>query len=236
MHPSATVSVFRATLANMAGAAADRAATNRANAQHSTGPRTQSGKRRSSLNALRHGLTARSAVLPTEDPVEYQQHCRGFQDEYQPATPTEAQLVKLLADTSWRLNRIPLLEADVLSRAMNPPSEEAAIRFDIVDAHRLVGNLSLHSARLSRQFQKALDQVRNIQSERRDRERRDLRQAAALSELHKHKGIPWQPSDHGFVFSKEEVERHAERLIRQNEAYHFDYVRFDMPTRLVTGR
>ncbi len=55
IQPSATVSVFRATI-------------NRQNAQHSTGPRTEAGKRRSSLNALQHGLTATSAVLPSEDP------------------------------------------------------------------------------------------------------------------------------------------------------------------------
>jgi len=33
----------------------DRAAVNKANAQHSTGPRTEAGKQRSKLNALRHG-------------------------------------------------------------------------------------------------------------------------------------------------------------------------------------
>ena len=33
----------------------DRAATNRGNAQKSTGPRTEAGKQRSKLNALRHG-------------------------------------------------------------------------------------------------------------------------------------------------------------------------------------
>src|ERR1700694_979777 len=111
-----------------------RAATNRANAQHSTGPRTEAGKQRSSLNALRHGLTAQTAVLPTEDPAAYQRHIQQFLDEYQPATPTETQLVHDLANTAWRLNRIPLLEADLLSRAANPPPEQAAIAFDIVDA------------------------------------------------------------------------------------------------------
>jgi len=49
--------------------AAKRAATNRANAQNSTGPRTEPGKQRSSLNALGHGLTAQTAVLPSEDPI-----------------------------------------------------------------------------------------------------------------------------------------------------------------------
>ncbi|MBZ5609864.1 MAG: hypothetical protein LAP38_16510 [Acidobacteriia bacterium] len=182
-------------------APADRAAINRANSQFSTGPRTDSGKQRSSLNALRHGLTAASAVLPSEDPAAYDAHRRAFFAEYQPAARTETQLVQELADTSWRLNRIPLLEADVLHRAANPPNEQAAIDFDIVDAHRLLNNLSIESQRLSRQFQKALDQLRDIQADRRERERRDLKDAAALLELHNHKGVPFDPADHGFVFS-----------------------------------
>src|SRR5580693_10115073 len=115
----------------------DRAAINRANSQHSTGPRTAAGKQRSSLNALRHGLTAASPVLPSEDRSAYEDHRRSFLDEYRPATPTESQLVQELIDTSWRLNRIPLLEAALLDRAANPPTEQAAIDFDIVDAHRL---------------------------------------------------------------------------------------------------
>jgi hypothetical protein len=206
----------------------DRAAINRANSQHSTGPRTEAGKQRSSLNALSHGLTAASAVLPSEDPAAYETHRRRFLEEYQPATPTETQLVQELIDTSWRLNRIPLLEADVLNRAANPPDEQARIDFDIVDAHRLINNLSIQSSRLSRQFQKALDQLRDIQADRRERERHQLKDAAALVELHKHKGIPWEPADDGFVFSKDQVELTARRLMRQNEARHVGYVRFDM--------
>ena len=96
----------------------NRAAANRANSQHSTGPRTEAGKQRSSQNALRHGLTARTPVLPSEDQAAYHQHCRKFENEYQPATATETQLVQELADTSWRLNRIPPLEADLFDRAL----------------------------------------------------------------------------------------------------------------------
>src|ERR1700683_3738447 len=99
-----------------------RTAINRANSQHSTGPRTDSGKQRSSLNALRHGLTAASPVLPSQDPAAYDPPRRAFFDEYHPATPTETQLVQKLADTSWRLNRIPLLEADLFSQNPNPQS------------------------------------------------------------------------------------------------------------------
>jgi len=146
--------------------APDRAAINRANAQHSTGPRSPEGKARSSRNALCHGLSSRSALLSSEDRAAYESHCRQFFDEYQPATPTEAQLTQELADTTWRLNRIPALEADLLHRAAHPASEEAAIAFDIVDAHRTLAMLGLHGSRLSRQFQKALQQLREIQADR----------------------------------------------------------------------
>jgi hypothetical protein len=212
---------------------APRTRANRANSQHSTGPRTEAGKQRSSLNALRHGLTAASPVLPSEDPAAYQDHRRRFFDEYQPATPTETQLTQELADTSWRFNRIPLLEADVLARAAAsvPPHRETAqeITFDIVDAHRLLANLGIQGHRLSRQFQKSLDALRDIQAGRAERERRDLNDAAALLEFHKHKGIPWEPADHGFVFSKDRVERFARRKIHLNASRHIEYALFHMP-------
>jgi hypothetical protein len=216
-------------------APANRAAVNRANAQHSTGPRTAAGKHHSSLNALRHGLTAQTVVLPSEDPAAYETHRRQFLDEYQPATATETQLVQELIDTSWRLNRIPLLEADLLARAANPPNEQAAINFDIVDAHRLIASINLQGTRLSRQFQNALDKLRQIQDDRQDRERRDLRDAAALLELYKHKERPWDPADHGFVFTKQQVERAAERMLRQNEARHVEQVRFHMAPQMQPG-
>jgi hypothetical protein len=170
------------------------------------------------MNALTHGLTSRTPVLPTEDPATYQLHCRQFFDEYQPATPTETQLTQEIADTSWRLNRIPLLEADLLSQDPNPQT--------IIPR---LATLGLHYTRLSRQFQKAVDHLREIQSERRHDQERDLKNAAALLELHKHKGIPWEPADHGFVFSKDQVERFAERAVRLNEARHIEHVRFHMP-------
>jgi hypothetical protein len=206
----------------------DRAAINRANSQHSTGPRTEAGKQRSSLNALRHGLTAASPVLPSEDPSVYEGHRRRFFDEYRPATPTESQLVQELVDTSWRLNRIPLLEADVLARAAAPVPPDEEITFDIVDAHRLIANLAIQGSRLSRQFQKSLETLREIQADRAERERRDLNDAAALLEHHKHKGIPWEPADHGFVFSKELVERIAKHKKDLNASRHVEHVLFHM--------
>jgi len=215
-------------ITSLHGSPVDRTAINRANSRHSTGPRTDSGKQRSSLNALRHGLTAACAVLASEDRAAYDTHCRGFFDEYQPATPTETQLTQELVDTAWRINRIPSLEATLLDRAANPPTEQARIDFDIVDAHRALATLGLHYQRLSRQFQKTVDHLREIQSERRREEKRDLEHAAAILELHKRKGMPYDLAQDGFVFSKDQVEAFSDRLKRLNESRHIEHVLFHM--------
>jgi hypothetical protein len=102
-----------------------RAAINRANSEHSTGPRTTAGKQRSSLNALRHGLTGHVVVLPTEDQTAYQRHLLRFVDQFQPKGALEEQLVQSLGDTTWRLNRVPATEATFLPsppRTISTPS------------------------------------------------------------------------------------------------------------------
>ena len=187
------------------GTASHRAAINRANSAHSTGPRTETGKQRSSLNALSHGLTAKTVVLPTENPATYQRHIQQFLDEYQPATATETQLVHEIANAAWRLNRIPFLEAELFSEDPNPQT-----------LIPMLATLGLHGSRLSRQFQKGLEQVRDIQEDRRRLERRQLTEAAEIFLRHQHKGLPWEPVDDGFVFSKQkqQVERHARQLMR----------------------
>src|ERR1019366_1586749 len=84
----------------------DRAAINRQNAQKSTGPRTEAGKKRSSLNALRHNLTGQIIIIMTEEGMQaYKKFTQGFHDDLQPKGALETQLVQTMADCSWRLNR-----------------------------------------------------------------------------------------------------------------------------------
>ena len=79
--------------------------TNRANAQRSTGPVTAEGKPAASRNAL----------LPGEDPIAYQSHLRGYQLEYQPQDPYQQHLVDELASLAWRMDRVPVFEASLIS-------------------------------------------------------------------------------------------------------------------------
>jgi hypothetical protein len=102
----------------------NRVEINRANAQHSTGPKTEAGKQRSSLNALRHGLTSQIVVMPTEELEAYQLHLKSFTEEYDPKGATESNLVQALADASWRLNRVVALETNLLTcESESPPGQ-----------------------------------------------------------------------------------------------------------------
>ena len=100
-----------------------RSAINRSNAQHSTGPKSAEGKKASSLNALRHGLTGQIIVMPNEDLTAYQLHVKSFTDDLQPVGAIEINLVQALADTSWRLNRVTAFENNVQAYAV-PGSDD----------------------------------------------------------------------------------------------------------------
>jgi hypothetical protein len=189
---------------------------NRANAQHSTGPKTEAGKWRSSLNALRHGLTGQIVVMPTEDLECYESHLKSFVDEYNPKGATEAQLVQQLADTSWRLNRAASLETNLLTLAaarLPDPLTEApdevqhvmAIAAALESRSKALMNLSLHTQRLSRQYERTITQLRALQKTRLAEENRQLDDLVDIMEMYESRGETYNPSNDGFVFTKEEI-------------------------------
>ena len=90
---------------------------NRNNAKKSTGPRTDEGKQRISQNALKHGLLARDAVLPGEDPAVFDRHFRDFEDTIEPQNALEFALVRQIADAEWRLRRLARIETAFLADA-----------------------------------------------------------------------------------------------------------------------
>jgi hypothetical protein len=88
---------------------------NRQNAKHSTGPRTEIGKRRSRRNAIRHGLTAETVIDILEDPADYRAFERAIKSDYSPQTAIEGQLVSRLASLLWRLRRAVIVESGLLN-------------------------------------------------------------------------------------------------------------------------
>ena len=95
-------------------------AANRKNASRSTGPKTASGRQRMRLNAMTHGLTARTVVLPGEDAEALRRRVEAFKDDVQPRGALEDYLVERAAHVSWQLDRADRTIAARLTDAMPP--------------------------------------------------------------------------------------------------------------------
>src|SRR6202171_873426 len=204
---------------------AARTARNRANAAHSTGPKTEAGKKRSSLNAYRHGLTGQTIILPAEDLVAYQDFTRTFFNDYKPVGTLEKQLVQCLADTFWRLNRVAALEHNLMGLGFNEHSNsistehpEAHPDLVITKAMReetpALAVLGLHTARLARYLIETLKDLNDAQETDRATEATLFREAAALFQMDQKQGLPYNPSEDGFVFSTTEIETFIRRKPR----------------------
>ena len=94
-------------------------AANRANACHSTGPKTPEGKAAVRLNACGHGLLARDAVLPGEDANAFEDLFNQLRAHYLPVGPIEEFLVARLTNTMWRLQRVPRAETELFHSRMH---------------------------------------------------------------------------------------------------------------------
>lgn len=163
-----------------------RLAANRHNAQASTGPKTNEGKGRSSLNALKTALTGRTVLLPTDDVERYRDHVNAWAVEYKPVGPRECLLVQAIADSYWRSERIVRLEfalfaqghADLEREATNDdpnalldPNHNSTIELQtLLRFEKQLRNLHIQEARLNRQREKDKKELALIQSERGERE------------------------------------------------------------------
>jgi hypothetical protein len=149
----------------------------RENAKHSTGPRTDSGKKRSSLNAVRHGLTGQIIVHTPEDQEAFTKHCDGIRKDLDTVGALETNLAQAIAEDYWRLNRARALEnsifalgqIDHLPEDSDDPDVDAALaqgRTWIAHARELQ-LLSLYESRIRRSVEKNTAELRALQNKRR---------------------------------------------------------------------
>ncbi|MBV9396720.1 MAG: hypothetical protein JO062_02000 [Bryobacterales bacterium] len=210
-----------------------RAAVNRQNAARSTGPVTPEGKRRACLNALRHGLTGQTVVLPEDDLAAYQKHCAQFHAELNPKGLLETKAVQTIADTSWRLDRIRAMENNLFSLGFHEfsselASEDPAIHAALAQAKSLdsrgdlLAKLSLYEQRLNRTLEKAKTELRQLQKERAAAREQALESAAQIRNLKEALNQPWRPEQHGFEFSSRELNIWMDRREIAKQAVKFE--------------
>jgi hypothetical protein len=146
-----------------------RLAANRADAQLSTGPTSETGKNTSSLNAVKTGL---------DDAEAHRQHLAAYEAEYRPVGLRECELVQSLADTRWRLNRIPGLEAAIY--ALGRTEFEGVVEEELIELHtylkyeKSLRNLQLQESRLLRRYGKEIAELRALQRGRENRDEAEL--------------------------------------------------------------
>jgi hypothetical protein len=161
---------------------AARRAAARANGAKSQGPVTPEGKAKSSLNAISHGLTASTLVLTTESKEKYEAVLASYREEYDPQGPTENALVEQLTAAEWLQSRTASMITALMDTTMDRMEKEISNEFEHIDnAVRTTlafGNqadnsttlalLNRYATRHARDYHRALRQLREIQSERRD--------------------------------------------------------------------
>jgi hypothetical protein len=187
----------------------------------STGPRTPEGKAVASHNALRHGLTGRVVVLPTEDMNIYRAFCKELMAELAPGTPLERQYAQTFCDTQWRLNRARSYEDSMLALG----HFELAHSIDAEDPQTLAAltaakvfrenskafvNLSLYEQRLQRAQKEALRQLQELQTKRIAMQQvaKVAPKAAAKTEA-----PPSRPDTDQFVYSTAGIARETSRAV-----------------------
>src|SRR5580698_487212 len=139
---------------------------NRANALLSTGP-TEEGKKRSRLNALRHGITGQVTTMTDEDRAAHDKPSQALMKDLAPEGAMETQLAQRIATDSWRLNRISAVEDNLFTIGLFenegklcPDNEQidAALTtarvFTIESKHLQL--LTLYEQRINRAIQKNL--------------------------------------------------------------------------------
>lgn len=94
-------------------------AANQRNSQHSTGPKTDVGKRMSRQNAIKHGLTAKLIeVLPGESQEAYDLRISAFIADQPILTASAMVIIKRIVSADWKLDRLEVAHNATLNEHM----------------------------------------------------------------------------------------------------------------------
>ena len=86
-------------------------------ARRASGPRTSIGKRRSSMNSLKHGMLSGHLILEGESRSDFDKLHHGLRCYFQPQGAMESHLVEHLATLMWRRRRVVAAETGMISRS-----------------------------------------------------------------------------------------------------------------------
>ena len=192
---------------------AKRRAANRANAQKSTGPKSEEGKNKLKMNAVSHGLTAQTTIMTDEDRIRYNAFCASMLAHLAPIglngnLPRAISLRRSLASAP--------VPRSVQQHRPHRRSRGAGERFDAhhPEIHNAVTAASVFrdhaksfellslfiTGDILRQLRRNWEHLRKLQAERNALSEAELEKARLLYQLSILKGLPNNPTADGFVF------------------------------------
>ena len=131
---------------------------NRANARHSTGPRTPEGKSASASNARTHGYTAARFAVRSEEAEEFSEYANALGAEIQPRGALEQHQFTILVQAGWNLHRLRDHEFQLLGSAENPFLDERL--------SKALDRLARYKRALERTYKEAFASLRTLQTNR----------------------------------------------------------------------
>ena len=210
---------------------------NRNNALLSTGPKTEHGRKRSRMNALRHGLTGQVTTMSEEDRAAHDQFSQALIRSLAPEGAMETQLAQRIATDSWRLNRASAIEDNLFALGLHQNAGHLCPDQEQIDAALTTARvfteesqhlqlLTLYEQRLNRNLQKNLALLQSLQAARKAQRDIEMKEAASLLQLSEMKGLEYQPAKDGFVFSTNEIHLAIDRQQRLDRASITDFSKY----------
>ena len=229
--------------ANRANAETDEAVrpyprnTDRAESTAGQGPKTDAGRRRSSMNALRHGITGQVTTMTDEDRAAHDKLSQALIKDLAPDGAMEIQLAQRIATDSWRLNRISAIEDNLFALGQlqhggqacpNGPELDAALTMahTFTQESKQLQLLSLYEQRINRAIQKNLALLQSLQATRKAERETAMKEAAALLKLSEMKGLEYVPARDGFGFSNDQIHAAIDRDQRLQRASTADFSKY----------
>lgn len=158
---------------------------NRRNYRLSTGPKTLEGKQKVRWNALKHGLLAKSVVIPTvgspENRTEFFSLLEHLQRQLQPVGILEEMLVEKIAVAYWRLRRAVRAEAGEIGEQLEdwrqrqnsdlcPYESSSERRFHTnslaIPSRDDMNKILRYETTISRSLNNAIKQLKQLQKQR----------------------------------------------------------------------
>ena len=150
--------------------------SSRRNGSKSRGPITPQGRERSALNAVTHGITAKTLILQNEDPDHFLEMMNSYVEYFQPENQIQIDLVTDLVAARWRLRRTWRYQTAMLDIEMDAQAPDFEKRFlthdedmrgsmawkSLADQGKGFGTALRYEIHLGRMYRRSLTELQKI--------------------------------------------------------------------------